>query len=179
MSARTDSRSKGEAGNPSSDISTANCSRRRLVVGGSPRAALCEYLTTESGGRGGGRVRGRGGTFFLHRWKANGGGCKSCGSSCVRACSNYLFSIWPQSYCEKGQLTRGRPCGRLRSPRTGLGALVGRSCCEKQKHLLASSISQGHGNVHSHSGLCVGHCSDTTLRPLWTTPWPGELEGRP
>ena len=93
MSARTDSRSKGEAGNPSSDISTANCSRRRLVVGGSPRAALCEYLTTESGGRGGGRVRGRGGTFFLHRWKANGGGCKSCGSSCVRVCSNYLFSI--------------------------------------------------------------------------------------
>ena len=32
-----------------------------------------------------------------------------------------------------------------------------------------------HGNVHSHSGLCVGHCSDT-LRPLWTTPWPGELD---
>ena len=33
-----------------------------------------------------------------------------------------------------------------------------------------------YGNVHSHSGLCVGHCSDT-LRPLWTSPWPGELEG--
>ena len=32
-------------------------------------------------------------TFFLHRWRANGGGYKSCGSSCVRVCSNYLFSI--------------------------------------------------------------------------------------
>ena len=32
------------------------------------------------------------------------------------------------------------------------------------------------GNVHSHSGLCVGRCSDT-LRPLWIAPWPGELEG--
>ena len=30
--------------------------------------------------------------------------------------------------------------------------------------------------LRSHSGLCVGHCSDT-LRPLWTTPWPGELQG--
>ena len=29
---------------------------------------------------------------FLHRWRANGGGYKSLGSSCVRACSNYLFS---------------------------------------------------------------------------------------
>ena len=37
-----------------------------------------------------------GGTFFLHRWRANGGGYKSCGSSCVRACSNYLFSKEPR-----------------------------------------------------------------------------------
>ena len=31
-------------------------------------------------------------TSFLHRWRANGGGYKSRGSSCIRACSNYLFS---------------------------------------------------------------------------------------
>ena len=57
------------AGNPSSDISAANCSRQGPVVGGSPRAALYEYLTTGSGGKGG-RVRGRGRTSFLgQRWR--------------------------------------------------------------------------------------------------------------
>ena len=33
MSARTDLRGKGEAGNPSSDSSTADCIRQRPVVG--------------------------------------------------------------------------------------------------------------------------------------------------
>ena len=45
------------------------------------------------GGRGG-RVGGRVESVFLHRWRANGGGYKPLGSSCVRACSNYLFSLY-------------------------------------------------------------------------------------
>ena len=64
-----------------------------------------------------------GGTFFLHRWRANGGGYKSCGSSCVRACSNYLFSRHPvRALLAPGRRGRSRREGREREKRDHNGA---------------------------------------------------------
>ena len=123
MSARTDSRDKGGAGNPSSYISAANCSRGRPVVGGSPRAALFMrvYLTTGSGGRGGGGGYGVGGErfFFTDGGPTVGTIYKSRGSSCVRSCSNYLFSTQRPEIHPTIPLPRPQPRLRHRTAPVG------------------------------------------------------------